>query len=221
MEVSLWFHESGFDLPNLAIRFSSFCFGYYKMWLFDLICPDLIRILVRVANITDFSVEVRNSENDPYFSKFLYGVLTFSDFLWILQFFDFFQHIFFEYKYMWRDRNISFSKMRGRYDRACCLDNLNHKKVIIHGYRWAFVSDRIAYLHSPIAACDYQLDRIQSNFIKMKQEPQGYNLTSDKLEFVRNTMKIMWRFSQENLDNFSMISWLCFAEKFYDFCRKS
>ncbi len=32
---------------------------------------------------------------------------------------------------------------------------------------------------------------IQSNFVKMKQEPQGYNITSDKLEFVRNTLKIM------------------------------
>ncbi len=49
-------------------------------------------VLIRVANITDFSVEVRNSENDPYFSRFLYGVLTFSDFLRILQFFNFFQH---------------------------------------------------------------------------------------------------------------------------------
>ncbi len=56
--------------------------------------------LHRVANITDFSVEVRNSENDPYFSRFLYRVLTFSDFLRFLQFFDFFQHFFFEYKYI-------------------------------------------------------------------------------------------------------------------------
>ncbi len=89
----------------------------------------------RIADITDFSVQVRNSENDPYFSRFLYKeVLTFSDFLRILQFFDFFQHFFFEYKYIWRDRNTSFSKMHGRYDRAPCSDNLNHKKVIIHGY---------------------------------------------------------------------------------------
>ncbi len=44
----------------------------------------------RVANITDFSVEVRNSENDPYFSRFLYKVLNFSEFLQILQFFDIF-----------------------------------------------------------------------------------------------------------------------------------
>ncbi len=57
--------------------------------------------------------------------------------------FDFFQHFFFEYKYTWRDRNTSFSKMRGKYDRARCSDNLNHKKVIIHGYRWAPVSDCI------------------------------------------------------------------------------
>ncbi len=28
-------------------------------------------------------------------------------------------------------------------------------------------------------------------FGKMKQEPQGYNITSDKLEFVRNTLKIL------------------------------
>ncbi len=27
--------------------------------------------LRKVANITDFSIEVRNSENDPYFSRFL------------------------------------------------------------------------------------------------------------------------------------------------------
>ncbi len=41
----------------------------------------------RVASFTDFSVEVRNLENDPYFSRFLYGVMKFSDFLQILQFF--------------------------------------------------------------------------------------------------------------------------------------
>ncbi len=40
----------------------------------------------------------------------------------------------FEYKYIWRDRNTSFSKICGRYDRARCLDNFNHEKVIIHGY---------------------------------------------------------------------------------------
>ncbi len=44
----------------------------------------------KVANITDFSVEVRNSENDPYFSRILYRVLKFSDFLRILQFLNFF-----------------------------------------------------------------------------------------------------------------------------------
>ncbi len=49
----------------------------------------------------------------------------------------------------------------------------------------------IAYLHSSIAAFDYKLDRIHSNFVKMKQEPQGYNITSDKLEFIQNTLKIM------------------------------
>ncbi len=46
----------------------------------------------RVANITDISVEVRNLENDPYISRFLYGVSKFSDFLQILQLFDFFKH---------------------------------------------------------------------------------------------------------------------------------
>ncbi len=45
----------------------------------------------RVANITDFSVEVQNLKNDPCFSRFLYGVSKFSDFLRILQFFYFFQ----------------------------------------------------------------------------------------------------------------------------------
>ncbi len=45
-----------------------------------------------VANITDFSIEVRNLENDLYFSRFLYKVSKFSNFLRILQFSDFFQH---------------------------------------------------------------------------------------------------------------------------------
>ncbi len=50
--------------------------------------------VIRVVNITDFSVEVRNSENDPYFSRFLYGVSKFLDFFRILQFFDFFTKFF-------------------------------------------------------------------------------------------------------------------------------
>ncbi len=54
--------------------------------------PEFKEVTTRVANITDFSVEVRNSENDPYFSRFLYEVPKFLDFLRILQFFDFFQH---------------------------------------------------------------------------------------------------------------------------------
>ncbi len=37
----------------------------------------------------------------------------------------------------------------------------------------------------------YLYTDIQSNFVKMKQEPQVYNITSDKLEFVRNTLKII------------------------------
>ncbi len=53
---------------------------------------SFFRVPSKVANITDFSIEVRNSENDPYFSRFLYGVLKFSDFLRILKFSDFFQH---------------------------------------------------------------------------------------------------------------------------------
>ncbi len=36
----------------------------------------------------------------------------------------------------------------------------------------------------------------------MKQEPEGYNITSNTLEFVRITLKIMWRFLQENVDDF-------------------
>ncbi len=36
----------------------------------------------------------------------------------------------FEYKYIWRYRSASFSKMRGRYDRARYSNNFNHKKVI-------------------------------------------------------------------------------------------
>ncbi len=42
------------------------------------------------ANITDFSVEVRNLEIDPYFSRFLYGLSKFSNFLRILQLLIFF-----------------------------------------------------------------------------------------------------------------------------------
>ncbi len=52
-------------------------------------------ILYRVANITDFAVEVRNLENYPYFSRFLYGVSKVSDFLGILKVFDIFQHFFY------------------------------------------------------------------------------------------------------------------------------
>ncbi len=35
----------------------------------------------------------------------------------------------------------------------------------------------------------------------MKQEPQGYEITFDKLEFVQNTLEIMWRFLPENFDD--------------------
>ncbi len=71
------------------------------------------------------------------------------------------------------------------------------------------------------AACDYKLDRIQSNFIKMKQKPQGYNIASDKLEFVRNTRKIMKRLLQENFDDFRRkILTIFFYEKLIMFCRK-
>ncbi len=45
---------------------------------------------------------------------------------------------YFEYKCIWWDRNTSFSKMHGRYDRAHCSDNFNHKKVIIHRYEFSF-----------------------------------------------------------------------------------
>ncbi len=140
--------------------------------------------------------------------------------------FWFFSTFFFEYKYIWKDRNTSFSKMRGRYNRALCSDNFNHKKVIIHGYRWAPVSDCIP----TFAYCCLWLQtyRIQSNFAKMKQEPQGYNITSDKLEFVRNALKIMWQFLQEKFDDFCrkiltiffMKTWLCFAEKVNEFWKK-
>ncbi len=56
--------------------------------------PQAITGTTRVANITDFSVEVRNSENDLYFSRFLYTISKFSDILRILKFFDFFLTIF-------------------------------------------------------------------------------------------------------------------------------
>ncbi len=41
--------------------------------------------------------------------------------------------ISFEYKYIWRDGNTSFS-MCERYDRVRCSDNFDHKEVIIHGF---------------------------------------------------------------------------------------
>ncbi len=47
-----------------------------------------------LPTLRDFSIEVQNSENDPYFSRFLYGVSKFSDFLRISQFFDFFLTFF-------------------------------------------------------------------------------------------------------------------------------
>ncbi len=55
----------GYTLPCVVQRSwtSSFCIYVY----------DCARDDCRVANITDFSVEVRNLENDPYFSRFLYG----------------------------------------------------------------------------------------------------------------------------------------------------
>ncbi len=68
----------------------------------------------------------------------------------------------------------------------------------------------------------------------MKQDPQGY-VTFDKLEFVRNTLKIMRRFLQENFDNFcrnmlTIFLWkveyvlqkifTIFAEKFNNFWKK-
>ncbi len=66
--------------------------GFCEGLLSRLGAPEAI--LARVASITDFFVEVRNSENDTYFSRFLYEVLKFPDFLRILQFFDFFQHFY-------------------------------------------------------------------------------------------------------------------------------
>ncbi len=48
------------------------------------------------------------------------------------------REIIFEYKYIWSDRNTSFSKRSGRYDRVCFSDNFNHKKVIIHRYWYEF-----------------------------------------------------------------------------------
>ncbi len=102
-------------------------------------------------------------------------------------------------------------------------------RIITDGRLW-----EIAYLHLPIAASDYRLDRIQSNFVKMKQEPQGYNITSDKL--VRNTLKITWRFLQETFDDFrrkilTIFLWkvdyvlqknfTIFGRKFNAFCEKT
>ncbi len=43
-------------------------------------CYQNMAPLLRVANITDFSKKVRNLENDPYFSRFLYEASKFSDF---------------------------------------------------------------------------------------------------------------------------------------------
>ncbi len=72
-------------------------------------------------------------------------------------------------------------------------------------------------------------------YADMKQEPQGYNITPDKLEFVRNTLKIMWRFLPENFDDFcrkilTIFLWkddcvlqknlMVFGRKFNAFCEK-
>ncbi len=51
-----------------------------KSYLYIMYKYDTSRNKSRVANITDFSLEVRNLEIDPYFSRFLYGVSKFSDF---------------------------------------------------------------------------------------------------------------------------------------------
>ncbi len=91
------------------------------------------------------------------------------------------------------------------------------------------------WLHTSIRLSPPVIDRIPSNFVKMKQEPQGYNITSDKLEFVQNTLKIKWQFLQKNFDDFrrkilTIFLWktdyvlqknfTIFAEKFNDFWKK-
>ncbi len=73
----------------------------------------------------------------------------------------------------------------------------------------------------------------------MKQGPQGYNITSDTLELVRNTLKIMRRFSKENFDKkiltiflqkvdcfeknlqFLQKNFTIFGRKFNAFCKKT
>ncbi len=52
-----------------SYRSSWFLKSMLVQWLENEACDA--GVLDRVANITDFSVEVRNLENDPYFSRFL------------------------------------------------------------------------------------------------------------------------------------------------------
>ncbi len=63
----------------------------------------------RAANITDFSLEVWNSENDPYFSRFLYGVLKVSDFFTDFVIFWFFSTFFtrnWKSSQLWSTRDV-------------------------------------------------------------------------------------------------------------------
>ncbi len=121
---------------------TGFCLIPRKIWMVCRMCTDPgcqhYKFFPRSTEFRKWSV----------FLQIFIRSLAFSNFLQILQFFDFFQHFFFEYKYIWRDRNTSFSKMRSRYDKAHCSDNFNHKKVILHRYRWAPVSDcRFAFAY--------------------------------------------------------------------------
>ncbi len=87
-------HEIASDLipdpfTSLTIHYFALTIHYFVYRLSWIELSNTVTI-DRVVNITDFSVEVRNSENDPYFSRFLYEVLKFSDFLRLSIFFNIF-----------------------------------------------------------------------------------------------------------------------------------
>ncbi len=102
---------------------------FARIWVVR--CAKVFHLLQGCQNYS-FFVEVRNSENDPYFSRFLRRVLTFSDFLRILQFFDFFPTFFLLSINTYGGTEIPVFRrcVAGMIEYAVrCSDNLNHEKV--------------------------------------------------------------------------------------------
>ncbi len=114
-----------------------------------------------------------------------------------------------EYKYIWRDRNTSFSKTRGRYDRARCSDNFNRKKVIIHefsqltSYQFVVViKPCYVFILFILWTCTLKIMRrfLQENFDKFRR---------------KIPMIFLWKVDYVLQKNFTI-----FAEKFNDFWKK-